>query len=47
MKRPFRTAAPYYARFRTAYPPELFALLVEATGVDGSARVLDLGCGPG
>jgi SAM-dependent methyltransferase len=45
--RPFRTAAPYYARFRTAYPPELIAALVEAAGVSRESRVLDLGCGPG
>jgi len=45
--RPFRTAAPYYARYRPAYPPELVARLVQATGVDTRSRVLDLGCGPG
>jgi trans-aconitate methyltransferase len=47
VSRPFRTAAPYYARFRSAYPPELIAALVEATGVNRDARVLDLGAGPG
>jgi len=47
MSRPFRTAAPYYARYRPAYPPELIAALVQATGVTGESRVLDLGCGPG
>jgi SAM-dependent methyltransferase len=45
--RPFRTAAPYYARYRRSYPLELIAALVEDAGVDGEARVLDLGCGPG
>jgi len=45
--RPFRTAAPYYPRYRPGYPPELIARLVEATGVDRDSRVLDLGCGPG
>jgi trans-aconitate methyltransferase len=45
--RPFRTSAPFYARFRSAYPPELIAALVEATGVNREARVLDLGSGPG
>jgi SAM-dependent methyltransferase len=47
MERPFRTAAPYYARYRPAYPPELIEQLAQATRVDRSARVLDLGCGPG
>jgi SAM-dependent methyltransferase len=47
MERPFRTAAPFYARYRPAYPPELIELLALATNVDESARVLDLGCGPG
>jgi ubiquinone/menaquinone biosynthesis C-methylase UbiE len=47
MSRPFRTAAPYYRRYRLAYPPELIARLAAATGLDPGARVLDLGCGPG
>ncbi|MGZ4334971.1 MAG: class I SAM-dependent methyltransferase, partial [Gaiellaceae bacterium] len=46
-KRLFRTAAPYYARYRTAYPPELIALLARRVNLNRSARVLDLGCGPG
>jgi SAM-dependent methyltransferase len=45
--RPFRTTAPYYARYRPAYPPELITRLAEAAGVGRDARVLDLGCGPG
>jgi 2-polyprenyl-3-methyl-5-hydroxy-6-metoxy-1,4-benzoquinol methylase len=47
MERPFRTAAPHYARYRPAYPAELVARLTRATQVDRSSRVLDLGCGPG
>lgn len=47
MERPFRTTAPYYARYRQAYPAELIARLVQAVGVDRSSRVLDLGTGPG
>jgi SAM-dependent methyltransferase len=47
VKRLFRTAAPYYARYRPAYPPELIALLAQRTNLNQSARVLDLGCGPG
>lgn len=47
MERPFRTAAPYYLRYRPAYPAELILRLAQATELDGTARVLDLGCGPG
>jgi SAM-dependent methyltransferase len=47
MQRPFRTAAPYYARYRPAYPAALIAQLVRATGVKRDSRVLDLGSGPG
>ncbi len=47
MRRPFRTAAPYYERYRPAYPSDLIARLAQATGVNRDARVLDLGCGPG
>ena len=47
VNRPFRTAAPHYARYRPGYPPELIALLVDAAGVTRADRVLDLGCGPG
>lgn len=43
----FKGAAPYYAQFRPGYPPELIAQLAERAGLDGSARVLDLGCGTG
>ena len=47
MERPFRTAARHYARYRPPYPAELIGRLVQATEIDGTARVLDLGCGPG
>jgi SAM-dependent methyltransferase len=47
MRRPFRTAAAYYERYRPGYPPELIARLAEATGVNREVRVLDLGSGPG
>jgi SAM-dependent methyltransferase len=43
----FRGTAPYYARFRPQYPPELIARLAAAAGLDGGSRVLDLGSGPG
>ena len=37
----------YYARFRPTYPPSLVSLLRERFGLDGTGRLLDLGCGPG
>ncbi|HUK97368.1 MAG TPA: class I SAM-dependent methyltransferase [Gaiellaceae bacterium] len=43
----FRGTAPYYARYRPAYPDELLEQLCAAVGLDGSGRLLDLGCGPG
>jgi SAM-dependent methyltransferase len=43
----FESTAPWYARYRPRYPAELIAQLVEAAGLDGSSRVLDLGAGPG
>jgi SAM-dependent methyltransferase len=47
VNRPFRTAAPYYAPYRLAYPAELIDAVVELSGVSNESRVLDLGCGPG
>jgi SAM-dependent methyltransferase len=43
----FKGTAPYYARFRPGYPPELLHRLAERAGLDSSSRVLDLGCGTG
>jgi SAM-dependent methyltransferase len=43
----FRTAGPYYVRFRPRYPAALIEGLVRSCGLDGSGRLLDLGCGPG
>ena len=43
----FTGAAAYYARFRPDYPPELLERLAERLKLDGSGRLLDLGCGPG
>src|SRR6185312_12785956 len=40
-------SAEYYARGRAAYPPELAAAIVTEAGLDGSGRLLDVGCGPG
>lgn len=43
----FKGTAWYYARYRPAYPPQLFDLLVEKFRLNGSGSLLDLGCGPG
>ena len=37
----------YYSRFRPKYPPSLVSLLREHFRLDGTGRLLDLGCGPG
>jgi SAM-dependent methyltransferase len=44
---PFAGTARYYDRFRAPYAPAAFDYIIETLGLDGSARVLDLGCGPG
>lgn len=43
----FRSTAPYYARYRSGYPPEFFDHLVTRFELDGTQQVLDLGCGTG
>jgi trans-aconitate methyltransferase len=43
----FAGTAAYYARYRVPYPPELIADLVAHYELDGTGRLLDLGCGPG
>ena len=39
--------ARFYSVGRVAYPAELVDLLVTALELDGSGRLLDVGCGPG
>jgi SAM-dependent methyltransferase len=45
--RPYKGAATYYARFRPPYPPALVSVLRDKFNLDGTGRLLDLGCGPG
>ncbi|MEV5712511.1 class I SAM-dependent methyltransferase [Amycolatopsis mediterranei] len=40
-------SAPYYPRGRVAYPAELATAFATELGLDGSGRLLDVGCGPG
>jgi SAM-dependent methyltransferase len=45
--RPYQGSAAYYARYRPPYPAALVTLLRGAFHLDGTGRLLDLGCGPG
>ena len=45
--RRFRSAVPYYERFRLGYPERLIARVVALTGLAPGDAVLDLGSGPG
>jgi SAM-dependent methyltransferase len=43
----YEGSAPYYRRGRMPYPPELAEALRVELNLDGSGRLLDVGCGPG
>lgn len=43
----YRSAAPYYLRGRPPYSPQLAATLRAELRLDGTGRLLDVGCGPG
>ncbi len=43
----FKGTAPYYARYRPGYPAAMIAHVIERFGLDGTGRLLDLGCGTG
>jgi SAM-dependent methyltransferase len=47
VERKYEGAAGYYSRYRPPYPPALATVLREAFRLDGTGRLLDLGCGPG
>jgi SAM-dependent methyltransferase len=40
-------SAAHYRNGRPPYSPELEAVLTQETGLDGTGRLLDVGCGPG
>jgi len=43
----YEGTAQYYSRYRPVYPPSLVKILHENFQLDGTGRLLDLGCGPG
>lgn len=43
----FTGTARWYARYRPAYPAAFFAHVIARFGLDGTGRLLDLGCGTG
>jgi SAM-dependent methyltransferase len=43
----FRGTAPYYIAGRPPYSAQLGAVLRQELGLDGTGRLLDVGCGPG
>lgn len=43
----FAGSAEYYARGRMPYPAETADALADELGLDGTGRLLDVGCGPG
>jgi ubiquinone/menaquinone biosynthesis C-methylase UbiE len=45
--RRFRSAASFYSRYRPRYPQTLIARVAAHCGLDGTGRLMDLGCGPG
>ncbi|MCK4392768.1 class I SAM-dependent methyltransferase [Candidatus Bipolaricaulota bacterium] len=43
----FKSTAYYYSRYRLGYPQEFFHYLRDRFQLDGTGRLLDLGCGTG
>lgn len=43
----FTGAAQYYAKYRPGYKPEFFDFVAHSFGLNGTGRLLDLGCGTG
>lgn len=46
-KQLFAGTAEYYAKYRLGYPQEFFDCIVDHFHLDGTGRLLDLGCGTG
>src|SRR5437870_2193481 len=43
----YRGSAAYYRRGRLPYPPAIADVLRRELGLDGTGRLVDVGCGPG
>ena len=43
----YEGSARYYATGRLPYPPEMAAVLRDVLSLDGTGRLIDVGCGPG
>lgn len=43
----YEGSAPHYVVGRLPYPPELATTIRDELGLDGTGRLLDVGCGPG
>ncbi len=43
----FDSTVPFYARYREPYPASFFREVVQREGVQGTERLIDIGCGPG
>jgi SAM-dependent methyltransferase len=43
----FDSTAPYYARYREPYPATFFLEMARRLGIEGTERLIDIGCGPG
>jgi len=46
-ERRFQSTVPHYVAGRLRYPPPLIAAVAKALALQGTGRLLDLGCGPG
>ena len=43
----FDSTVPFYARYREPYPGSFFREVARRQGLDGTGRLIDIGCGPG
>jgi SAM-dependent methyltransferase len=43
----FDSSVPYYARYREPYPASFFREVARRQGLQGTERLIDIGCGPG
>lgn len=43
----FDSTVPYYARYREPYPASFFREVARRLGLQGTERLIDIGCGPG